>query len=265
MTSAGAYTVVARNLSRTSENKIHDDDVARRFGFTGALVPGVEVFAYACAPPLRAFGRSWLSGGGMALRFLSPVYDGATVAVTATPDAAPALGIAVTSGERTCASGRAWVRQSPQERATVPDAVAPPAKSDRPPASDASLAVGRVLCTALAAVTPDAYADYLDGISAAETLFRHDDVLHPGWLLRRCNSVLVENVVLPPWIHTASWVELLGEGRVGETIEARGIIRDNGDRNGHTVVELDIVVLGNGARPLARVAHTAIWRLRGTA
>ncbi|MDQ1672325.1 MAG: hypothetical protein QOC98_887, partial [Frankiaceae bacterium] len=28
-----------------AENKIHEDDVARRFGFSGALVPGVELFA----------------------------------------------------------------------------------------------------------------------------------------------------------------------------------------------------------------------------
>ena len=41
------YIVNAFNLSAASENKIHDDTVARRFGFTGALVPGVEVYAYA--------------------------------------------------------------------------------------------------------------------------------------------------------------------------------------------------------------------------
>ena len=49
------YRVQARNLSHASENRIHDDGVARRFGFEGALVPGVEVYAYmAHVPVLQA-------------------------------------------------------------------------------------------------------------------------------------------------------------------------------------------------------------------
>ena len=40
------YRVSAFNTAQESENKIHDDDVARRFGFTGGLVPGVDVYAY---------------------------------------------------------------------------------------------------------------------------------------------------------------------------------------------------------------------------
>jgi hypothetical protein len=36
------HSVRAFNLAAASENKIHDDTVARRFGFRGALVPGVE-------------------------------------------------------------------------------------------------------------------------------------------------------------------------------------------------------------------------------
>ena len=40
------YRVSAHNTSKLSENKIHDDTVARRFGFSGGLVPGVDVMAY---------------------------------------------------------------------------------------------------------------------------------------------------------------------------------------------------------------------------
>ena len=39
------YRVTAYNTSKQSENKIHDDAVARRFGFSGGLVPGVDVMA----------------------------------------------------------------------------------------------------------------------------------------------------------------------------------------------------------------------------
>lgn len=46
MSALMAHHVEAYNVSRASENKIHDDAVARQFGFSGGLVPGAEVYAY---------------------------------------------------------------------------------------------------------------------------------------------------------------------------------------------------------------------------
>ena len=34
------YRVHAYNTAKQSENKMHDDTVAKRFGFSGGLVPG---------------------------------------------------------------------------------------------------------------------------------------------------------------------------------------------------------------------------------
>ena len=38
------YTITAHNPATGSENRIHADDVARRYGFRGGLVPGVTVY-----------------------------------------------------------------------------------------------------------------------------------------------------------------------------------------------------------------------------
>src|SRR3970282_1359533 len=54
------YTVRANNTSTASENKIHDDSVARLYGFSGGLVPGVDVYAYMTHPVVHALGRDWL-------------------------------------------------------------------------------------------------------------------------------------------------------------------------------------------------------------
>ena len=51
------YRVQAYNTAHSSENKIHDDAVARRFGFSGALVPGVDVYAYMMHLPVERWGR----------------------------------------------------------------------------------------------------------------------------------------------------------------------------------------------------------------
>src|SRR5204862_7039371 len=75
------YEVRAHNTATQSDNKIHDDEVARRFGFTGGLVPGVDVYAYLTHPPAEAWGLDWLEQGTMRGRFLSPVYEGELISV----------------------------------------------------------------------------------------------------------------------------------------------------------------------------------------
>src|SRR5262245_26827758 len=68
--------VRARNLFRDSTNRIHDDEVARRHGYAGALVAGVTVYGYLAGLAVTAWGREWLQRGTASVRFLRPVYDG---------------------------------------------------------------------------------------------------------------------------------------------------------------------------------------------
>ena len=70
------YRVVAFNTAHDSENKIHDDATARRFGFGGGLVPGVDVYGYMTHLPVMRWGRAWLERGIAECRFFKPVYDG---------------------------------------------------------------------------------------------------------------------------------------------------------------------------------------------
>src|SRR5690349_6234529 len=69
-------TVVAHNNSHSSTNKIHDDDVARTYGFRGGLVPGVTVYAYAVAPLAARLGLRWLTTGEATVALINPLYEG---------------------------------------------------------------------------------------------------------------------------------------------------------------------------------------------
>src|SRR5215472_17026857 len=82
------YRVEAFNTSRDSDNPIHDDAVARRFGFAGGLVPGDDVYSYMTHFPVARWGAAWLERGSAECRFLKPVYDGepATVGAAETED-----------------------------------------------------------------------------------------------------------------------------------------------------------------------------------
>src|SRR5262245_43554573 len=100
------YQVKAFNTATASENKIHDDAVARRFGFGGGLVPGADVSAYRAHQPVAHWGRAWLGRGAAECRFQKPVYDGDIATVTATETAA-GLDLRVDSRGELCASGGA--------------------------------------------------------------------------------------------------------------------------------------------------------------
>jgi hypothetical protein len=83
-----ALHVVARNYSEASENRIHSDDIARRYGFMGALVPGVAVFGYLTRPLVERHGERWLGHSVCSVRFLQPAYDGDALELVHTQDAA---------------------------------------------------------------------------------------------------------------------------------------------------------------------------------
>ena len=97
--SPAPYDVRAFNQAAASENKIHDDAVAQRFGFKGALVPGVTVFAYMAHQPVARWGRAWLEGGAAECRFRKPVYDGEMVHVSAASEGA-LRSVALSRGDR---------------------------------------------------------------------------------------------------------------------------------------------------------------------
>src|SRR5512133_865786 len=74
-----ALELAARNTAADSENKIHDDAEARRYGYAGGLVPGVTLYAYLTQIAVGYFGPAWLERGTADVSFRRPVYAGETV------------------------------------------------------------------------------------------------------------------------------------------------------------------------------------------
>jgi len=103
------YHVSAYNTAKASENKIHDDATARRFGFTGGLVGGVHVYAYMTHLPAAHWGRAWLEQGTGNCKFAKPVYEGDIAEITA-EQTADGLALFVHSKGVLCATGAATCR-----------------------------------------------------------------------------------------------------------------------------------------------------------
>jgi acyl dehydratase len=255
------YTVEAYNLSHASENKIHDDAVAGKLGFAGGLVPGVEVYAYMTHVALEHFGIDFLGRGEIECRFAKPVYDGRKAHVSGTVDG-DRLAITVESEGELCATGHAVLSAGGALPPKLADFPYEPPPNQRPPADEATLAPGNILCTEPEELTRAHLHDYLRDVRETDPRYTEQLIAHPGLLLRLCNAALRDNVVLAPWIHVGSRVQNLALAHVGDRLSARTKVTANTERKGHRFVDLDCLILANEKTPIAHVAHTAIYKLR---
>ncbi|MEX0782798.1 MAG: hypothetical protein WD557_09115 [Dehalococcoidia bacterium] len=261
-----AHRVLAYNGATHSENKIHEDSVAKQFGFRGGLVPGVTDYAYMTRPALDAFGVHWMERGTMSARFLKPIYHGEMVDVvgTATADGSLELAAMNEQGEL-CAPGSAALPRdvaSPPDVADFPERPTPAADA-RPPADEESLAAGTVLGTAYADFTPEVAERFLSEVEDDHPVYRGPEAIaHPGYLIRFANDVLHRSVLMGPWIHVESETQHHGLVRYGDALSTRGKVLEVFERKGHRFVVLDVLTVANGDRPVQRVRHTAIYQLR---
>jgi acyl dehydratase len=258
------YRVAAYNTAHDSENKIHDDATARRFGFGGGLVPGVDVHGYMSHLPVMRWGRAWLERGSAECRFFKPVYDG-DIAIVAASERNGALDITVESRGEACASGRAALPDAAPSL-SAPDLFRQvPQRPERPPADEVSLAVDTWLGLDPYPVTAEMAARYLADSHESAAIYAEQGLLHPRDILRCGNFVISRNVLLGPWIHTGSRIQHLAAVSVGSTLSVRARVTGNYEHKGHRFVEIDALVLANGEVPVARIAHTAIYRPRQVA
>lgn len=268
----------AHNASLQSDNKIHDDEVARRYGFAGGLVPGVTVYAYMAQPLAAVAGAEWLSHGGATVAFIHPLYEGDET--TANAEVSPAdarqpgritLDLWAENGARQrCGTGTAWVgtdrRTAPPQ---VPDYVAVdpgPAPDPRPALELERAPLGQVLARLVLPTSPAAARDYADAVFDANPLFREASpwgppLMHPGWLLSNCNAIFSKSFAFGPWIHTRSEIEYLAPALAGRTLTLHGRLAEAYERRQHHYAVLDLFCQDETGAGIMRVRHTAIFKV----
>lgn len=261
MSALPPYQVSAFNTAKASENKIHDDATAQRFGFKGGFVGGVNVYAYMSHQPVQRWGRAWLERGTGEAKFGKPVYEGDIAEITAVEDA-DGMALAVHSQGILCATGRAGL---PAEQSAAPALsdfkfVAP--RTERQAADETSLKIGDWLGMTPLPITEDFHAQDLRDIRETDPIYVRERIVHTGTVIRCCNWALTHNVILPAWIHMGSTVRNLGIAHVGDTLNVRARITKNYEHKGHKWVELDAMVVANETTPIIRATHIAIYRPR---
>lgn len=230
-----------------SDNRIHSDDVARSYGFGGALVPGVELFARTTTPLVAAWGEEWLAGGRIDLRFRRPTYDGDELTVERDGDR---LAVVAAAGEVRCVGSAGRTAPPPDLTGLT---AAPPGERVEDPVAGAFGSIRE-------AGTVAENDRYLEAIGEPLALYREQGLAHPGLLLRLVNRLLMANVALGPWIHTSSDCTFLGLAHLPAEFAVHGRVTAVGRRGAHDEVRYEALVLAGG-RPVVFVRHAALYRL----
>lgn len=262
------YRTSARAPATHGENRIHEDGFARTYGFRGGLVPGVTVYAWMTHPIVAALGLEWLERGGFSARFAKPVYFGepVTIASRVADRADDRLRIesrVLNAAGEICATGS--FSMEPRAPAAPDVAAYPPAPlpEERPLVSREWLAARPVLGTPVLELSEGVAGEFLDRVSEPLPMYREPRApAHPGLYLDQANRGLDRNVRVSPWMHVESHGQHFGLVRMGEQLETRVRVNSLFEKKGHEFVELDLLLLADGTRPVASVRHVAIYKPR---
>lgn len=265
------YRVRAHNTAHNSENKIHDDEVAARYGFRGGLVPGVTIYAYMTEAVVSRFPE-WLEQGSMQVKFQKPFYEDEFVCVHTEVNADNMPVKLTIKAERedgeVCAIGSCVVNNQAnllgETRLEDYPESALPEPSERPIAAREHFLAGAPLGSLETKIDlRDLETTYLKAVDERLSCYYGEDaVAHPGYLLGLANEIFVRNFQVSPWIHVGSELQNFSTLRHDETLSVRGRIHETFERKGFEFVVLDILAVANQKRLVQQVRHTAIYKMR---
>ncbi len=262
------HTVVAHNYASESSNKIHSDEVAGNFGFRGGLVPGVGVYAYMTVPIVKELGVDWLERGTMSGKFINPIYDGETVTVQArVADIDPVRIVisALNEAGELCGVGEASLPDNHLDEVHFYDYPLHPTplESERLApeiaAFDENHPLGTLEYTIDLSNPEGEFANFLDEVRDDSKIYRSKTPQHhPAHIAHQANQILVRNVNLGPWIHTATDVRHHVLPKHKEEVSLRGRIAHVYSKREHEIVVMDLALFGEADRLITHLTHSAI-------
>ena len=266
MTTISSHQILALNDATESENRIHSDEIAAKYGFTGALVSGVNVFGYMTQPLVRAFGESFLQRGILDVIFLKPAYQDDLLTIK-------------TSEAKTETSKRNCITNISNEQGVLLAKLESWLPAELPQVNK----LASVQCPTAAPARAEIAWDLIELNTPAPVFIwqpteqdnqehvrvQRDNAkcyqgknayIHPYFLLDACNRALMRMFILPAWIHVGSKIILRAPIKVGQEITVKTIPLEKWERKGHQFIKLYIAMWVNQAVAV-EVEHTAIFKI----
>jgi len=251
-----AYQVVAQNSSEAHENKIHSDETARRYGFKGALVPGVAVYGHLTHPLVARFGEQWLGHSVSDVRFFKPAYHGEQLTIThSEEDATHTLRCTNSEGVLLAELHSSMPEALPDPE---PEQIfsGPTKDRSRPTISWDHIHPNQPFDPWHWQVTEERNKLAAQQISDELPIYRTR--AHPHLLLSKVNGALTREFVMPAWLHVGSEIRLRKLLKVPDVVRSQSVVIDKWRRKGHEFARI-YTTYHRGDALVTDVYHTFIF------
>lgn len=266
-----SWEAEAYNQVPESENRIHSDATARRYGFQGGLVPGVTVTAYLCHPAVDAWGVDWLERGRARAVVSSPLYDCKRFRVEVTDASERAYeGVLTDEDDTRCATASVELPGSVPAPPSMRGDPRVAAGFQRPRASREIMEGLRAEGMHALRARWDTDAEivgYLRNPSELPELLRPDGggYANPAFSLALTNWALTGNVMIEAWLHLQTESQNYRPIPRGSELLVESAIADLFAKKGHEFVDLDVAAyLLDTREPVMSARLRAIYQLRGS-
>jgi hypothetical protein len=251
-------------------NRIHTTAGAQEYGFKGAFVGGVTLYAWCVPTIVAALGEEWLDHGWVNVRFRRPTYPGTLVKVRVSPrdDGTSAFEAVKDDGEASIV-GDVGLGDAPWlgDLTETPFSPPEPDGGPRPFLTLADAPIGARLNSYR--YGPHTPAPETSGSALAEIInldTAAGPVMHPGVIARQMIALLMRSYDYGhPAIHVSSHIQNLARIPAGEDVVACGTFVDAYERNGHHQAVLDADLYSLSGERLARLRHINIFKVRRAA
>ncbi|HIF75643.1 MAG TPA: hypothetical protein EYG31_07135 [Porticoccaceae bacterium] len=266
MNSIPSVEIYALNNSQSSENKIHSDEIAEKFGFKGALVSGMNVFGYLSQPLVKHFGPDWLSHRILDVKFLKPAYQGDLVRIDSE--------IIKTSQIQNTVVSKAFNQTGALLALLESSSPAPMPSIDNLAYAEGSIETHdrREIEWDLIHLQQPSY-DFAWQPTAEDNKLRVDiqrdtseifrgpsSYIHPFYIGEACNKSLMRMFILPAWIHTASRIILRKSLKIKDKITIKTVPIQKWEKRKHQFIKLYVAMIVNN-EVAVEVEHSAIFKI----
>ncbi len=271
-----AYEGIAFNQAPDSDNKIHSDEMAQRFGFEGGLVPGVTVSAYLVQPGVEVWGDAFFAGGGAHVQILKPTnhVEPFRCEITVQTDAHFESQIVNSTGRVNAVA--TVTRHVEEQRQPLPifrgDPLASPDYLPPNATPERFEALKEKGCLA---------TEYLFDAANPRTWYFHtasrmprthqpgggdaEAVAPTSFLLGCGNWIFSANARMNPWVHLETHHRSITPIRQGETVRCEMLVEEWFERKGHLFADVIVSLFEARSKAARAVIHQrAIYRLRGS-
>ena len=250
------HHVVARNFSTHSENRMHSDEMASRYGFQGALVPGVAIYGHLVKPLVDHFGAAWLNDSCVEVKLIKPTYHGDELTIEW-----PGVGEDVVATNQRGELISIISTVSPQVIANVPDELGLLGEvklPGRPEIAWDNVCIGEVFSPWAVQLSGDENQRFASEIGDDSALYANH--IHPHYLLSLANEALMQEYVMPAWIHVKSKITHRAALQVDDEVELRSVVADRSERKGHQFIAIHLS-FWRGEEIALDIEHHAIFRI----